>query len=173
MNPGIERVILNICHTYSVSSPRLCWSMRFFFGKLHQTNINAMVLVLYNLKKENPRMKCHIFLRELALPMIKPHTFERLQTTMLQRSLCIIICDCPCNIGLPRTIDEQLRTPDELKRKQRCIFCTRWKLVHKTGRPSGSADGLCITLTILCYASIMPNRIIIESFFSVSSCYSK
>ncbi|KAG8334202.1 hypothetical protein J6590_108635 [Homalodisca vitripennis] len=108
-----------LCHSYSVS--RVCkrWPLRIWYGIMDQSAINAMVL--YNLKGENPKMKRRVFLKELALALVKPFLEERLEVTTLRRSLRISIREI---LGLPISQPQRLEV-GQSRQQRRCAFCPR------------------------------------------------
>ena len=65
-----------LCHSYSTARKTNRWPMRFWFGMLDQSAINAKVL--YSLNLANTKSSRRSFLKELAYSLIEPMLKKRL-----------------------------------------------------------------------------------------------
>jgi len=59
--------------------------MRFFYGMMDQANVNSFII--YNLLKDNKKIYCKNFIRDLSMTLIKPFLVHRLSVP----SLCTVL----------------------------------------------------------------------------------
>lgn len=109
-----------LCHTYSCSRKTRRWPLCLFYNLLNIIGINGMIL----LKGSNTREKeiiinRRLFLKELAMALVRPHMMSRLNTPTLPRHLRETICRV-------LKMNEEIQAPDKPEQLTgRCAFCTR------------------------------------------------
>ena len=77
---GVD-TIDQMCGNFSVSRRSTRWPMTLFFGLLNLAGINA--LVLYNLSnRDSPHKYRRVFLKSLALSLVKDHLNDRMKQNL-------------------------------------------------------------------------------------------
>ncbi|XP_024935496.1 piggyBac transposable element-derived protein 4 [Cephus cinctus] len=119
---GAEHFV-QLCQNYTTARKTGRWPLRVFYGMLDQSAINAMIIFSmanheWKIDRSNTR---RIFLKELALSLVKPYMTERQKIPTLRKDLKLIINSM---IGEDDTPVPQI-IPGGSKR--RCGLCPRKK----------------------------------------------
>ena len=86
---GGTDVFDQLCHAYSTAHATKRWPIRFFFGMLNQTSVNARILYACKYVNSDPPKKISAknALQQLAIHLIKPQLEERLRNPTLRLDL--------------------------------------------------------------------------------------
>lgn len=88
-NKGGTDVFDKLCHAYTTTRSTKRWPMRYFFGMLDQSHVNARILYLCKHANNQQKMKMSATssLKQLVMHLVKPHLLNRLQNSTLRLDL--------------------------------------------------------------------------------------
>ncbi|XP_045482176.1 piggyBac transposable element-derived protein 1-like [Harmonia axyridis] len=109
-----------LCHTYSCSRKTRRWPLCLFYNLLNIIGINGMILLNgSNTREKEIIINRRLFLKELAMALVRPHMMSRLNTPTLPRHLRETICRV-------LKMNEEIQAPNKPEQLTgRCAFCTR------------------------------------------------
>lgn len=115
---GVDTVD-KMCSTYSVARRTRRWPLAIFFQLLNIAGINSQIL--YNANHvENPYKYRRLYLKALAMSLMKPHLEERAVMKSLPSNIQLFLAKY-------RRVVEQLDEEPPAKIRKRCSYCGRQK----------------------------------------------
>lgn len=107
--------------SFSTARKTLRWPMRILYAMLDITGVNSFIL--YNAFRDNSPYKIRgMFLKDLAMGLVRPHMQDRLANIALQEELKMGICRV-LKIDMPRDPPPAPGNPGEKSKRKRCYTC--------------------------------------------------